>query len=58
MRQKPALGALFSLLAIGFVGVAYTAVHGAGGDVGRWVIGVAAAALAIWLATMAVRAFR
>ena len=58
MRQKPALGALFTLLAVAFAGVAFEAVRGASGDLGRWVIGVAAAALAVWLATMAVRAFR
>jgi hypothetical protein len=58
MRQKPALGALFALLALAFAGVALEAVRGADGDAGRWVIGLAAAALAVWLGTMAVRAFR
>jgi hypothetical protein len=58
VRQKPALGALFALLALGFAGVAFEAIRGAGGDAGRWVIGLAAAALAVWLGTMAVRAFR
>ena len=58
VRQKPALGALFLLLAVGFAGVAFTAVHGAGGNVARWVIAVAAAALAVWLAGMALRALR
>jgi hypothetical protein len=58
MRQRPALGALFFLLACGFAGVAYAAGDGAGGNVGRWIIVVAAGALAIWLASMAVRALR
>jgi hypothetical protein len=58
VSQRRALGALFLLLASGFAGVAYAAGDGAGDDVGRWVIVVAAAALAVWLATMAVRALR
>ena len=58
VKQKPALGALFLLLAVGFAGVAFTAVYGAGGNVARWVIAVAAAALAVWLAGMALRALR
>ncbi len=58
MRQRPALGALFSLLALGFAGVAFAAGHGAGGAVGRWVVVLAAAALAVWLATMAFRTLR
>ena len=52
------MGALFSLLALGFAGVAYAAGHGAGGEAGRWIIAFAAAALAVWLASMAFRAFR
>jgi hypothetical protein len=58
MSQRRALGALFVLLACGFAGVAYGAVRGAEGDGGRWVVAVAAGALAVWLATMALRAFR
>ena len=58
MRQRRALGALFLLLACGFAGVAYGAVRGAGGEAGRWVIAVAAGALALWLVTMALRALR
>jgi hypothetical protein len=52
------LGALFSLLAIGFAGVAFAAGYGAGGEAGRWIIALAAGVLAIWLASMAFRAFR
>jgi hypothetical protein len=58
VRQRRALGALFSMLAIGFAGVAFAAAYGAGGEVGRWVIVLAAAALAVWLATLALRALR
>jgi hypothetical protein len=46
------------MLALGFAGVAFAAGYGAGGQAGRWVVVVAAAALAVWLATMAVRALR
>jgi hypothetical protein len=58
VRRRPALGALFALLASGFAGMAWAAGRGAEGDVGRWVVAGAAAALAIWLATMAFRALR
>jgi hypothetical protein len=49
---------LFSLLALGFAGVAFAAGYGAGSEVGRWVIVLASVALAAWLATMALRALR
>ena len=58
MKQRPALGALFALLAVGFAGVAFTAANGAGGTAGRWIIAFAAGALALWLASLAVRALR
>jgi hypothetical protein len=58
LKQRRALGALFSLLAIGFVGVAFAAGYGAGSTVGRWIIVLAAVALAGWLATLAFRALR
>ena len=58
MTRRPTLGALFSLLAIGFAGVAFAAGYGAGGEVRRWVVVLAAAALAVWLATLAFRALR
>jgi hypothetical protein len=58
VSQRPALGALFALLAIALAGVAFAAGYGAGGTVGRWVVAVAAGVLALWLATMAFRAFR
>ena len=37
-RQRSALGALFSLLALALAGVAFAAGYGAGGHAGRWVI--------------------
>jgi hypothetical protein len=58
VSQRPALGTLFALLAIALAGVAFAAGYGAGGTVGRWVVAVAAGVLALWLATMAFRAFR
>ena len=51
--QRPALGALFLLIAISFAGVAYAA---AGAEV--WVVAVAAAVLAIWLGSLAFRFLR
>jgi hypothetical protein len=56
--RRPALGALFSFLAVGFAGVAFAAGYGAGGEARRWIVVLAAAVLAVWLATMAVRALR
>jgi hypothetical protein len=58
VTQRPALGALFALLAIALAGVAYAAGQGAGGEAGRWIIAFSAAVLAVWLASMAFRAFR
>jgi hypothetical protein len=58
VNQRRALGALFLLLAIGFAGVAFAAAYGAGREIVGWVIVLAAAALAVWLATMALRALR
>jgi len=52
------MGALFSLLAVAFAGIAFAAGYGAGGEAGRWIVALAAAALAIWLASLALRAFR
>jgi hypothetical protein len=52
------MGALFALLALAFAGVAFAAGNGAGGQAGRWIIALAAAVLAVWLASMAFRALR
>ena len=56
--QARALGALFFFLAAALAGVAFAAGWGAGGDVGRWIVAAAAAALAAWLAALAWRALR
>jgi hypothetical protein len=58
MKPRPALGALFALLAIAFAGGAFAAGYGAGGEAGRWIVAVAAAALAVWMASMAFRALK
>jgi hypothetical protein len=58
MRQRPALGALFALLAVAFAAGAFAAGYGAGAEVGRWIVALAAAALAVWMASMAFRALR
>ena len=52
------MGALFTLLAFALAGVAFEAARGAGGAVGRWIVAVAAAAIAVWLGTLAFRALK
>jgi len=56
--QRRALGALFTALAAVFVAVAAAALIGAGGSAARWLIAVAALALAGWLGSLAVAALR
>ena len=56
--QRRALGALFFVLALAFAGIAYAALSSDAGQARRIVVAVAAAALALWLATMAARALR
>jgi hypothetical protein len=46
------------MLAVAFAGIAFAAGYGAGGEARRWVVVLAAAAIAVWLATLALRAFR
>ena len=58
VKQRPALGTLFALLALAFAGGAFVAAYGAGGEVGRWIVALAAGVLAVWLATMAFRTLR
>jgi 1,4-dihydroxy-2-naphthoate octaprenyltransferase len=55
--QRRALGFLFSLLSLGLVGVAVAAFTGAEGAE-RWVIALAALALAAWLGSGALAALR
>jgi hypothetical protein len=53
--QRRALGILFTALAAAFVLVAVAATgHGARG----WIVALAALALAVWLASIALSAFR
>ncbi|HET7572906.1 MAG TPA: hypothetical protein VFJ77_09610 [Gaiellaceae bacterium] len=49
--QRHALAGLFAALALGFAGVAAAAFAGAEGA-GRWLIGLAAAAVAAWFASL------
>ncbi|TML12188.1 MAG: hypothetical protein E6G33_13870 [Actinobacteria bacterium] len=58
VKQRPALGTLFAFLALAFAGGAFASGYGAGGEVGRWVVALAAGVLAFWLATMAYRMLR
>ena len=58
MKQRRAMGALFLLLAVGFVGVAAAAAYGARQQGVGWAIVVAALALAFWLGSMAFRALK
>ena len=58
MKQRRALGALFLLLALALAGVAAAAVYGARDEGVGWGIAFAAAALAVWLGSMAFRSLR
>jgi threonine/homoserine/homoserine lactone efflux protein len=55
---RRALGALFLCLALAFAGVAAAAAQGHSSPVARWIVAVAAAALALWLGSLAWRAWR
>jgi hypothetical protein len=55
--QGPALGMLFAVLAAALAAVAAYAFTG-GAEAGRLVVGTAATAVAAWLATLSVSAFR
>jgi hypothetical protein len=54
-RKRPALGALFLLLALGFAGIAYAAA--VAGDA-AWIVAGAAALMAVWMGEQAYRALR
>jgi hypothetical protein len=56
--QRRALGLLFTFLAAALAATALWAAIGAGSDVRRWIVAVAALALAAWLASLALSAFR
>ena len=55
--QRRALGALFAFLALGFAGIASAAIAASAGA-RSWVVGAAAAAIAVWMASLAFRALR
>jgi Na+-transporting NADH:ubiquinone oxidoreductase subunit NqrE len=56
--QRRALGVLFALIAIFFVGIAATAFEAARDEAWIWVIVLAAGTLALWMGSMAFRALR
>jgi hypothetical protein len=58
LKQRRALGALFLLLALLMAGIAFAAAYGASNAAAGWIIALAAAALAVWLASLALRALR
>jgi hypothetical protein len=51
--QRRALGALFLLLAVSFVGIAFAA-----GVAKQWIIVAAAGAIALWMLGLAIRGLR
>jgi hypothetical protein len=53
VRQRHALAALFTALAIGFATIAALSAWGAAGSVRRWLVTAAAAAIAAWFAGLA-----
>ena len=55
--QRHALGMLFAVLAAALAAVAAYALAG-GDDARRLLVGLAAAAVAVWLATLSASAFR
>jgi hypothetical protein len=56
--QRRALGLLFATLAAVLAAVGVAALVGAGGGAGRWLVGIAAIAIAGWLASLAATALR
>ena len=56
--QRRALGALFVALAGVFAGITVATAAAATDDLRLWPVALAAAAIAVWLASLAVAAFR
>jgi hypothetical protein len=56
--QRHALGLLFATLAVIFAATAIWAVLGAGNSAKGWVVGLPSLALAAWLGSLALTAFR
>ncbi len=56
--QRRSLGVLFLAIAAALTFTAIAAFVGSGGGAGRLIVGFAALALALWLGSMALSAFR
>ena len=56
--QRRALGVLFCSLAAALVVTAAAAIIGAGGEARGWIVAIAALALAGWLVSLGLSAFR
>ena len=55
---RPALGALFLLLAIGFAGIAAAAAEAVDTQLGLLVVVIAAGVIVLWFLTLAIRNLR
>ena len=55
---RPALGALFLLLAVGFAGIAAAAAEAVDTQLGLLVVVIAAGVIALWFLTLAIRNLR
>ena len=58
LRRRPALGALFLVLAIAFVGIAAAAAEAVDTNKGLVVLVVAAGAIALWMLSLSIRNLR
>jgi hypothetical protein len=56
--QRRALGLLFAVLAVVLAAVGGYSLAGAGSGARRWLVAVAAFALALWLGSLSASAFR
>ena len=56
--QRPALAVLFTVLALGLGAVAVASFAAGDGGAAPWIVGLAAAALALWLASLALSLIR
>jgi hypothetical protein len=56
--QRRALAVLFGIIAAALVVTAVSAIAGAGNEAGGWIIAAAALAIAGWLGSLALSAFR
>jgi len=56
--QRHALALLFAVLALALAAVAVAALAGGGGSAARWLVGLAATALGLWLASVSASLIR